>query len=180
MAREESPPSVGSPGVGDASALLALLGTSENDGRVGRYVKSLAQSARPSKPERKSFPPSCEYFNHKSVGLSLAYESGVLDAIHLYADGVDGFTGFKGQAPWGVTLCDFEGNGEVLLSDRNRSTGKTVVEKLGEPTSKGKAGGFVFVQYDALGVKFDLESSDWENAEACVRCVSLWTVATGK
>jgi hypothetical protein len=50
-----------------------------------------------------------------------------------------------------------------------------VVEALGEPTSKGTAGGFVFVQYDALGVKLDLEAADWETPDARVRCVSLWS-----
>jgi hypothetical protein len=33
----------------------------------------------------------------------------------------------------------------------------------------------VFVQYDALGVKLDLEAADWETPDARVRCVSLWS-----
>ena len=34
----------------------------------------------------------------------------------------------------------------------------------------------MFVQYDALGVKLDLEAADWETPDdARVRCVSLWS-----
>ena len=147
-----------------SSQLLALLGTAEGDAALAAYVASLhPPGARVSKPDVKRFPPSCAYVNHKAIGLSLCYEAGVLDAIHLYADGVDGFTGFRGDVPHGLRVA-----GE-------RSTGKSVVEALGEPTSKGTAGGFVFVQYDALGVKLDLEAADWETPDARVRCVSLWS-----
>ena len=131
-----------------SSHLLALLGTAEGDAALAAYVASLHPAgARVSKPDVKRFPPSCAYVNHKAIGLSLCYEAGVLDAIHLYADGVDGFAGFRGDVPHGLRVA-----GE-------RSTGKSVVEALGEPTSKGTAGGFVFVQYDALGVKLDLEAA---------------------
>lgn len=147
-----------------SSPLLALLGTAEGDTAVTAYVASLHPAgARVSKPDVKRFPPSCAYINHKAIGLSLCYEAGVLDAIHLYADGVDGFAGFPGEAPHGLCVA-----GE-------KSTGRSVVEALGEPTSKGTAGGFVFVQYDALGVKLDLEAADWETPDARVRCVSLWS-----
>ena len=164
--RDEDVPGTDASSPDSSSTLLALLGTSVDDGAVERYVKSLGM--RLKNKELKRFPPECVYVNHKSAGLSLCYESGVLDAIHVYAARVDGFLGFKGEVPWGVTLCDDESG------DKQRTTGKSIVEKLGEPSAKGNTGGVVFLQYHALGVKFDLESSDWEHAEAKVRCVSLW------
>jgi hypothetical protein len=151
---------------GDGSSpLLALLGTKEGDAAVIAYVKSLQPAgARVSKPDIKRFPrTNTAYVNHGSLGLSLCYESGVLDAIHLYADGVDGFAGFRGDIPHELRLVG------------QRSTGASVVRSLGEPTSKGKTGGFVFFQYDGLGVKLDLEAGDWENPNARVRGVSLWS-----
>ena len=147
-----------------SSQLRALLGTAEGHAALAACVASLHPAgARVTKPDVKRFPPSCAYVNHKAIGLSLCYETGVMDASHRYADGVDGFTGFRGDVPHGLHVA-----GE-------RSTGKSVVEALGEPTSTGTAGGFVFVQYDALGVKLDLEAADWETPDARVRCVSLWS-----
>ena len=85
-------------------------------------------------------------------------QAGVLDAIHLYADGVDRFAGFPGSA--------------ARLVRRGREDTGSAVEALDEPTSKGDE--FVFVQYDALGVKLTW-AADWETPDAHVRCVSLWS-----
>ena len=97
-----------------SSQLLALLGTAEGDAALAAYVASLhPPGARVSGPDVKRFPPSCARPPIKAIGLSLCYEAGVLDAIHLYADGVDGFTGFRGDAPHGLARRGREEHGEI-------------------------------------------------------------------
>ena len=107
----------------------------------------------------------------RTLGVSLCFEAGVLDAVHVYADGADGFAGFAGALPHGIRLAP------KTTSDEHarRSTGKSIVEALGEPSAKGNAGGMVWMQYDALGVKVDLAAADWEDPDAPARCVSLWS-----
>ena len=154
-----------------AEALLALLGKPEGDPSVAAYLTSLIRPGRAlPAPEVKRYPPSSVYVNHKTLGVSLCFEAGVLDAVHVYADGADGFAGFAGALPHGIRLAPETTSDE----HQRRSTGKSIVEALGEPSAKGNAGGMVWMQYDALGVKVDLAAADWEDPDAPARCVSLW------
>ena len=164
----------------DAEALASLLGAREGAPEVAAFLERLARAvgASPSSaPDVRRFPPSCAYVNHRALGLSLCFEDGALDAIHAYAEGVDGFDGFRGVAPGGVRLAPRPGGGG---SGGEVSTGRRLVETLGEPSGKGCVGGGVFMQYDHLGIKVDLAAADWESPDATARCVSVWEASTSE
>jgi len=180
-----------------AAELVALLGRPESDRAIARYLQSLSEltplSTSPSvhgvaslgtsarsrgippergaspalpPPEVKVFPPSTKYVSPKGLGVSLCFENGVLDSLHFYSEGVEGFGGFRGALPHGLRLSATEG-AEV-------DCGRTVVERLGEPTAKGGTGRQIWMTYEHLGLKIDLAAVDWEDGGAGLRGVSLW------
>ena len=157
-----------------AEALLALLGKPEGDPSVSAYLSSPIRPGRAlPAPEVKRYPPSSVYVNHKTLGVSLCFEAGILDAVHVYADGADGFAGFAGALPHGIRLAPTTDQREN--ENARRSTGKNIVEALGEPSTKGNASGMVWMQYDALGVKGTSRRRIGEDPDVPARCVSLWS-----
>ena len=171
--------------------LIGLLGKPETDPAIKRYLDSLAKlsslssspsssvrgdsraakqgtTRNPPPPDVKKFPPATKYISHKALGVSLCFEQGLLDCVHVYAEGVDGFAGYRGTLPHDLRVCD-ECDGAPA------DCGRSVVERLGEPTSKGGTGRQIWMTYEHLGLKVDVAAVDWEDGGAAVRGVSLWS-----
>ena len=103
-------------------------------------------------------------------GVALCFEKGVLDCVHVYADAVDGFSGYRHELPHGLRLTHDPETGA------KPDCGRTVVERLGEPTQKGGTGRQIWMTYEHLGLKVDLAAVDWEDGDAPVRGASIWVV----
>jgi hypothetical protein len=179
---------------GGGGALLALLGSPESDPRIRAFVTSLLEPSSPSSspessavgtrkakkaariaralpaPEVKAFPPSSKYVSYKPLGISLCFEKGILDCVHAYAEGVDGFNAFVGELPHELKLGAPPGSTTTPGPDRARS----VVSRLGEPSQKGGQGRQVWMTYADLGVKVDVAAVDWEDGDAPIKGVSIW------
>ena len=179
-----------------AAGLVALLGKAEKDVAIAQFIDALAKPSSPSSspssseaehdgprksrkrsatqklppPETKLFPPSSKYVSHKALGVSLCFEKGVLDCVHVYADAVDGFSGYRHELPHGLRLTHDPETGA------KPDCGRTVVERLGEPTQKGGTGRQIWMTYEHLGLKVDLAAVDWEDGDAPVRGASIWVV----
>lgn len=177
-----------------AAGLVALLGKAEKDVAIARFIAALAKPSSPSSspssseaehdgsrksrkrsatqklppPETKLFPPSSKYVSHKALGVSLCFEKGVLDCVHVYADAVDGFSGYRHELPHGLRLTHDPETGA------KPDCGRTVVERLGEPTQKGGTGRQIWMTYEHLGLKVDLAAVDWEDGDAPVTGASIW------
>jgi hypothetical protein len=118
----------------------------------------------------KAFPPSSKYVSYKPLGISLCFEKGILDCVHAYAEGVDGFNAFVGELPHELKLGAPPGSTTTPGPDRARS----VVSRLGEPSQKGGQGRQVWMTYADLGVKVDVAAVDWEDGDAPIKGVSIW------
>jgi len=179
-----------------AAGLVALLGKAEKDVAIAQFIDALAEPSSPSSspssseaehdgsrksrkrsatqkpppPETKLFPPSSKYVSHKALGVSLCFEKGVLDCVHVYADAVDGFSGYRRELPHRLRLTHDPQTGA------KPDCGRTVVERLGEPTQKGGTGRQIWMTYEHLGLKVDLAAVDWEDGDAPVRGASIWVV----
>lgn len=178
-----------------AAGLTSLLGMAEKDAAIAAFMDALAKPSSPSSspssseaeheggprksrkrsatqkpppPEIKLFPPACKYVSHKALGVSLCYEKGVLDCVHVYADDVDGFSGYRHELPHGLRMTPCSETGA------KPDCGRTVVERLGEPTQKGGTGRQIWMTYEHLGLKVDLAAVDWEDGDAPVRGASIW------
>jgi hypothetical protein len=57
------------------------------------------------------------YLSFPSVGVSVMFREGRLDSVFLYGEGVDGFSGYAGEIPFGLTFGDSE---EVVVSRLER------------------------------------------------------------
>lgn len=146
-------------------ALRSAFGCSEDSVEVREFLRAVGVDARaiPSK-DRKSFPGDCEYVNYKSRGVSLCFDKGRCDTVHLYRAGVDGYEGYRGGLPLGITMD---------------SAAVDVVRVLGEPTGKGGAGRMIFLSYDHLGIKFDIAATRWDEPDAKICCVAVWDADAG-
>ena len=58
----------------------------------------------------------------------------------------------------------------VNISDVNRN----VVEKLGEPDSKGSQCDGIWIAYNRLGLQFDFASKSWEDTNNPITCVTVF------
>ena len=58
----------------------------------------------------------------------------------------------------------------VSISDVNRK----IVDKLGEPDSKGSQCEGVWIAYSSLGLQFDFASKSWEDTNNPITCVTVF------
>ena len=158
--------------IGDASldaeedsvviALRSALGARASDARLSRWLNLIGINDVDfsSASDRKRFEPNTEYVNYRQYGVSLCFESGVFDTVHLYRSGVDGYAKtFASPLPLKLTMDH---------------KGVDIVRVLGEPTSKGGVGRMIWLSYDHLGLKFDLAASTFDEPDATITCVAVW------
>jgi len=79
-------------------------------------------------------------------------------------------------APSGVDLMDPSVDPSPGVHNDDVDCGRSVVERLGEPTQKGGTGRQIWMTYAHLGMKIDLAAVDWDDGNAMVRGVALWSV----
>lgn len=143
-------------------ALRSALGACANDARLSRWLNLIGINDVDfsSASDRKRFEPNTEYINYRQHGVSLCFEAGVLDTVHFYRSGVDGY-----QKTFASPL-------PLKLSMSHK--GVDIVRALGEPTSKGGAGRMIWLSYDHLGLKFDLASATFDEPDSSITCVAVW------
>lgn len=93
------------------------------------------------------------YYNYLPIGLSICIEGGVVDALHVYANNVQGYTQYPGTLPFGLTLAG--------------ATCASVVQTLGEPEAKG--GGRsqpIFIVYRDKGLQVEFCTNTCEPTRA--------------
>lgn len=143
-----------------------LIGCSPGSERVREWLSELAGTHEPPSPsDTKAFPasstrPACEYWNWRSLGVSLCVEGGVVDAVHVY-NNADGYAQFPGRLPEGLSWA---------------SSGRSLVEGLGEPSSKGGGGraGNLILCYAQHGLQVQLSTASWEAPESTLACVTVF------
>ena len=154
----------GSSGVAEdpiVSALQAALGARAGDARLSRWLALVGiHDAERDASDRKRFETNTEYINYRHHGVSLCFERGLLDTVHFYRAGVDGYaTSYAAALPHGASM-EFKGVDIVLA--------------LGEPTSKGGAGRLIWLSYDHLGLKFDLAAATFDEPDSVIASVAVW------
>lgn len=72
------------------------------------------------------------YVSFKNAGVSVMFRDEQLESLFFYAEGIDGFSGYAGQLPFGITFRDSE---------------KQIVERIERaPSSEGNVRGLPFPQ----------------------------------
>eukprot|EP00040_Diaphanoeca_grandis_P044561 m.12760 g.12760 ORF g.12760 m.12760 type:complete len:181 (+) comp9428_c0_seq1:127-669(+) len=142
--------------------LLALLGCKESSVELHQFLTKVSGSiiTPPSPTDSKTFS-STKYSNYKTLGVSLAFENGLLDCIHLYNTNVDGYTGYTGPCPYKL---------------RMDKTGVDIITLLGEPSKKG-GGEYrtnTWVAYCQLGIQINFDAINWESPETSVESMAIY------
>jgi hypothetical protein len=125
----------------DLKCLIELLGKSPQSADVESFRKSFGEQ-----PEEKAFDSgNYLFYSWKSKGLSLGFHHAKLTAVHMYAEGEDGFNQYKGSLPASLSFADTRGDVEA---------------KLGVPDRSNSAGGRCWVEYKRRGVSITFDSND--------------------
>ncbi|KAI8825778.1 uncharacterized protein EV422DRAFT_563611 [Fimicolochytrium jonesii] len=116
----------------------------------------------------KTFPGTL-FHNYTTLGISYSFDEKqtggdlVLAAIHLYNDGISGYSRYALEdvfpLPYGL---------------RMDLTGQEIVALLDEPTSKEKYPKCCVV-YDNLGIQIDLAAKDWEDPNCKIECFTVYS-----
>ena len=85
--------------------------------------------------------------------------SGVLTAVHLFNQGVDGFSRFEGVLPQGLSF------------DHNNAC---VVEMLGEPHNKGGNNVPVWIEYQDKGLQINFQGHSFEDRSNPITSIALF------
>ena len=103
-----------------------------------------------------------EYVSFKERGLSLLFKEGKLDAIFLYNDGTEGFSGYKGTLPLGL--------------DMNMKNVQ-VVKLLGEPSKKSPYNNVspLWIEYSSKGLLINFKYKSYDDLDNPITCVSLFS-----
>jgi hypothetical protein len=102
--------------LGTASALFDHLGASMTSPQMTAIIDSL-----PPLPRLAGLPDSI-YVNSYELGISLSFRlpGAGLQAVHLYAEGQDGFRQYRGSLPERLTLTMSRGEVEARLGRPNK------------------------------------------------------------
>jgi len=152
-----------------STMFASLLGETPSSGRLRSYLEEVASASGMAVPEADVKPyPDAAYFNYYTLGLSLLFTpvapykpsiKGPLEYGNLSLDSVDVFNPANGTpSSRGKTYSRFpflplaiSGSSELAETDRiatqtcfelnAETTGKDLVQSLGEPTRKGGGAG---------------------------------------
>eukprot|EP00041_Stephanoeca_diplocostata_P034644 m.1192164 g.1192164 ORF g.1192164 m.1192164 type:complete len:188 (-) comp24556_c1_seq125:2626-3189(-) len=126
------------------------LGYSDSDSRLTQYIHELRDVSDVSgdvKKNSKSFGKTTRYDNYPQLGVQLAFENNILDCIHVFNAGIDGFArSYGGMIGNGISMT---------------STNADVVKELGEPPLKGGGPHIrerIWISYPKLGIQVNFDS----------------------
>jgi hypothetical protein len=135
--------------------LLIIPGFSISGVRIGASPADVSRQF--GKSDKESRWDDCWFLNYYRHGLSFRFanDKDIVTTIFAYHEGVDGYTGFHGQTPEGISTD---------------STRREVEAIFGRPSRDGGNGRINYwVGYDSIGIGFTYNSLDTKDLNAKVR-----------
>lgn len=120
------------------------LGTTETSKEFSQLILSIGEKAQISEDPAEYNDPvgNTKYYKYIHSGLEIGFRQNLLNHVHFYFDGYEGYSVFKGQLLSGVSACWGEA---------------TVVQVLGEPTASGGGKADMLLGYINRWIKYEKE-----------------------